>query len=158
MIPFIVGCALFMQMLDATVVATALPVMAQSLNSSVVRMNVAITSYLLAVAVFVPISGWAADRFGAKRVFLAAILLFTLSSIACAASQNIVQLVCARVIQGLAGAMMVPVGRIILLRKVPKTELLKAMAFLSLPALLGPLVGPPLGGFLVTYASWHWIF
>src|SRR3546814_10431603 len=87
---------------------------AQSLNSSVVRMNVAITSYLLAVAVFVPISGWAADRFGAKRVFLAAILLFTLSSIACAASQNIVQLVCARVIQGLAGAMMVPVGRIIL--------------------------------------------
>ncbi|WP_420374685.1 DHA2 family efflux MFS transporter permease subunit [Pollutimonas sp. H1-120] len=158
MIPFIVGCALFMQMLDATVVATALPVMAQSLNSSVVRMNVAITSYLLAVAVFVPISGWAADRFGAKRVFLAAILLFTLSSIACAASQNIGQLVFSRVIQGLAGAMMVPVGRIILLRKVPKTELLKAMAFLSLPALLGPLIGPPLGGFLVTYASWHWIF
>ncbi len=158
MIPFIVGCALFMQMLDATVVATALPVMAQSLNSSVVRMNVAITSYLLAVAVFVPISGWAADRFGAKRVFLAAILLFTLSSIACAASQNIGQLVLSRVIQGLAGAMMVPVGRIILLRKVPKTELLKAMAFLSLPALLGPLIGPPLGGFLVTYASWHWIF
>jgi len=158
MIPFIVGCALFMQMLDATVVATALPVMAQSLGSSVVRMNVAITSYLLAVAVFVPISGWAADRFGARRVFLAAILLFTLSSIACAASQNIGQLVVSRVIQGLAGAMMVPVGRIILLRKVPKTELLKAMAFLSLPALLGPVIGPPLGGFLVTYASWHWIF
>src|SRR3546814_11986712 len=110
MIPFIVGCALFMQMLDAPVVATALPVMAQSLNSSVVRMNVAITSYLLAVAVFVPISGWAADRLGAKRVFLAAILLFTPSSIACAASQNIVQLVCARVIQGLAGTTLVPVG------------------------------------------------
>src|SRR5690554_7579787 len=107
MIPFIVGCALFMQMLDATVVASALPVMAESLNSSVVRMNVAITSYLLAVAVFVPVSGWAADRFGAKRVFLAAILLFTLSSIACAASQSIGQLVFSRVIQGLAGAMMV---------------------------------------------------
>lgn len=147
-----------MQMLDSTVVATALPAMAVSLGSSVVRMNVAITSYLLAVAVFVPISGWAADRFGAKRVFIAAILLFTLSSVACAASQSIAQLVVSRVVQGLAGAMMVPVGRIILLRKIPKTELLKAMAFLSLPALLGPIIGPPLGGFLVTYASWHWIF
>lgn len=158
MIPFIVGCALFMQMLDSTVVATALPAMAVSLGSTVVHMNVAITSYLLAVAVFVPISGWAADRFGAKRVFIAAILLFTLSSVACAASQSIAQLVVSRVVQGLAGAMMVPVGRIILLRKIPKTELLKAMAFLSLPALLGPIIGPPLGGFLVTYASWHWIF
>src|SRR5690606_31941662 len=134
MIPLIVGCALFMQMLDSTVVATALPVMAQALDTTVVRMNVAITSYLLAVAVFVPVSGWAADRFGARKVFLPAILLFTLSSIACAASQTIGQLVVSRVIQGLAGAMMVPVGRIIMLRKVPKTELIKAMAFLSLPA------------------------
>ncbi len=158
MIPFIVGCALFMQMLDSTVVATALPAMAASLNESVVHMNVAITSYLLAVAVFVPVSGWAADRYGAKRVFIAAILLFTLSSIACAASQNLAELVVSRVAQGLAGAMMVPVGRIIMLRKVPKAELLKAMAFLSLPALLGPLIGPPVGGFLVTYMSWHWIF
>jgi EmrB/QacA subfamily drug resistance transporter len=158
MIPFIVGCALFMQMLDATVVATALPVMAQALGTTVVRLNVVITGYLLAVAVFVPISGWAADRFGAKRVFMAAILLFTLSSIACAASQNVTSLVVARVVQGMAGAMMVPVGRIILLRKIPKTELLRAMAFLSLPALLGPVIGPALGGFLVTYASWPWIF
>ncbi|GAB2885915.1 DHA2 family efflux MFS transporter permease subunit [Paralcaligenes ginsengisoli] len=158
MIPFIVGCALFMQMLDSTVVATALPVMATSLHSTPVQMNVAITSYLLATAVFVPISGWAADRFGAKRVFMAAILLFTLSSIGCAMSHNLAQLVVARIVQGMAGAMMVPVGRVIMLRKVPKTELLKAMAFLSLPALLGPVIGPPLGGFLVTYASWHWIF
>ncbi|MBV6306429.1 DHA2 family efflux MFS transporter permease subunit [Candidimonas humi] len=158
MIPFIVGCALFMQMLDSTVVATALPVMAGSLDSTPVKMNVAITSYLLATAVFVPISGWAADRFGAKRVFIAAILLFTLSSVGCAMSHNLTELVIARVVQGMAGAMMVPVGRIILLRKVPKTELLKAMSFLSLPALLGPVIGPPLGGFLVTYASWHWIF
>lgn len=147
-----------MQMLDSTVVATALPVMAQSLGVGVVRMNLVITSYLLAVAVFVPVSGWAADRFGSKRVFMAAILLFTLSSVACALSQSLPQLVISRVVQGMAGAMMVPVGRIILLRKVPKTELLKAMAFLSLPALLGPIMGPPLGGFLVTYASWHWIF
>jgi len=158
MIPFIVGCALFMQMLDSTVVATALPVMAEALDASVVDMNVIITSYMLAVAVFVPVSGWAADRFGARRVFTAAILLFTLSSIGCALAQSLPQLVAGRWMQGLAGAMMVPVGRIILLRKVPKDELLKAMAFLSLPALLGPLIGPPVGGFLVTYATWHWIF
>lgn len=137
MIPFIVGCALFMQMLDATVVATALPVMATAFDTTVVRMNITITSYLLAVAVFVPISGWAADRFGSRRVFVAAIALFTLSSIACAASQSLGQLVAARVVQGIVGAMMVPVGRIIMLRMVPKTELLRAMAFLSLPALLG---------------------
>jgi len=158
MIPFIVGCALFMQMLDATVVATALPVMAIALDTTPVKMNVTITSYLLALAVFVPISGWAADRFGARRVFLAAIVLFSLSSVACALSQTLWQLVASRTIQGAAGAMMVPVGRIILLRRTPKADLLKAMAFLSMPALLGPVIGPPLGGFLVTYASWPWIF
>src|SRR3546814_4354238 len=130
MIPFIVGCALFMQMLDSTVVATALPVMAQALGSTAVRLNVAITSYLLAVAVFVPVSGWAADRYGARRVFMAAIALFTLSSVACALSQNLTHLVLARIAQGIAGAMMVPVGRIILLRVVPKQDLLKAMSFL----------------------------
>lgn len=158
MIPFIVGCALFMQMLDSTVVATALPVMAEALNSTAVRLNVAITSYLLAVAVFVPVSGWAADRYGARRVFMAAIALFTLSSVACSLSQNLTHLVLARIVQGIAGAMMVPVGRIILLRVVPKKDLLKAMSFLSIPALLGPVIGPPLGGFMVTYMSWHWIF
>jgi len=158
MIPFIVGCALFMQMLDSTVVATALPVMAQALDTTPVKMNVSITSYLLALAVFVPISGWAADRFGARRVFITAIGLFALSSVACAFSQNLTQLVLARVVQGAAGAMMVPVGRVILLRITPKDQLLKAMSFLSMPALLGPIIGPPLGGFLVTYASWHWIF
>ncbi|CAM4383974.1 MFS transporter [Bordetella muralis] len=158
MIPFIVGCALFMQMLDSTVVATALPAMAQALGSTPVRLNVAITSYLLAVAVFVPVSGWAADRYGARRVFMAAIALFTLSSVACALSQNLIHLVLARIAQGIAGAMMVPVGRIILLRVVPKQDLLKAMSFLSIPALLGPVIGPPLGGFMVTYMSWHWIF
>jgi EmrB/QacA subfamily drug resistance transporter len=158
MIPFIVGCALFMQMLDSTVVATALPAMAVALDSTVVRLNLAITAYLLAVAVFVPISGWAADRYGAKRVFIAAIALFTLSSVACATAQTLTHLVIARVIQGIAGAMMVPVGRIILLRVVPKQDLLKAMSFLSIPALLGPIIGPPLGGFIVTYMSWHWIF
>lgn len=158
MIPYIVGCALFMQMLDSTVVATALPMIADSLGTDVIRTNTIITSYLLAVAVFVPISGWAADRFGARKVFITAIVLFTLSSLACAAAQTLNQLIAARIIQGTAGAMMVPVGRIILLRRVPKDQLLSAMAVLSLPALLGPIIGPPVGGFFATYMTWHWIF
>ncbi len=158
MLPFLVGCALFMQMLDSTVVTTALPTMAVTLGSDPVRLNVAITSYLLSVAVFVPISGWAADRFGARRVFITAIALFTLSSLTCALSRTLFELVLSRIAQGVGGAMMVPVGRIILLRTIPKHELLRAMAFLSIPALLGPMIGPPVGGFLVTYMSWHWIF
>ena len=158
LLPFIVGCALLMQMLDSTVVTTALPTMAADLGVEPVRLNIAITSYLLAVAVFVPISGWAADRYGARRVFIAAIALFTLSSLTCALSTTLTQLVLSRIVQGIGGAMMVPVGRIILLRTIPKSELLKAMAFLSMPALIGPMAGPPLGGLLVTYASWHWIF
>lgn len=157
-IPGIIGCALLMQMLDSTVVATALPAMGEAFGTSAVRMNVAITSYLLAVAIFVPLSGWASDRFGARRVFAAAVLLFTLSSVFCALAQSLVHLVIGRVVQGMAGAMMVPVGRVILLRAVPKSELVRAMSFLTMPALLGPMLGPPLGGVLVTYASWHWIF
>ena len=157
-LPFIVGCALFMQMLDATVVTTALPAMARALDSDPVSLNIAITSYLLSLAVFVPISGWAADRYGARKIFMIAIGLFTVSSLTCALSTSLFQLVCSRIAQGMGGAMMVPVGRIILLRTIPKHDLLRAMAFLSMPALIGPLIGPPLGGFLVTYASWHWIF
>ncbi len=158
MIPFLVGGALFMQMLDSTIVATALPAMAIALDTDPVQLNIAITSYLLAVAVFVPISGWAADRFGARRVFILAICIFTVSSLTCALSASVLQLTVSRTLQGVGGAMMVPVGRIILLRSFPKHELLKAMAFLSLPALVGPIIAPPLGGLLVTYASWHWIF
>ena len=157
-LPVIVGCALLMQMLDATVVTTALPTMARELGSNPIEMNLAITSYLISTAVFVPISGWAADRYGARKVFIAAIVLFSLSSLTCALSQTLTQLVISRIVQGLGGAMMVPVGRIILLRTIPKQELIKAMALLSMPALIGPMAGPPLGGFLVTYASWHWIF
>jgi EmrB/QacA subfamily drug resistance transporter len=157
-LPFIVGCALLMQMLDSTVVITALPAMARDLGSDPISMNITITSYLIAVAMFVPVSGWAADRYGARRVFIAAIVLFTLSSLTCALSSSLTQLVISRVVQGLGGAMMVPVGRIILLRTIPKHNLLNAMAFLSMPALIGPMAGPPLGGLLVTYASWHWIF
>ena len=157
-LPVIVGCALLMQMLDATVVTTALPTMARELGSNPIEMNLAITSYLISTAVFVPISGWAADRYGARKVFIAAIVLFSLSSLTCALSQTLTQLVMSRIVQGLGGAMMVPVGRIILLRSIPKHELIKAMALLSMPALIGPMAGPPLGGLLVTYASWHWIF
>lgn len=147
-----------MQMLDSTVVTTAMPAMAASLGTDPVSMNITITAYLLAAAVFVPISGWAADRFGARRMFITSVILFTLSSLTCALSGSLAELVAWRVIQGMGGAMMVPVGRILLVRGIPKYELLKAMAFLSIPGLIGPIVGPPLGGFMVTYATWHWIF
>ncbi|NLY63927.1 MAG: DHA2 family efflux MFS transporter permease subunit [Alcaligenaceae bacterium] len=158
LIPFIVGCALFMQMLDSSVVAMALPMMAETFNTSAVRMNIAITAYLISVAVFVPVSGWAADRFGAKLIFLLAIILFCLSSLGCSLAPDLDTFIISRFIQGLAGAMMVPVGRIIMLRTVPREQLLKATAFLSIPALLGPMIGPPLGGFIVTFTTWHWIF
>ena len=118
----------------------------------------AITCYLLSLAVFVPISGWTADRFGARRVFSAAIVVFTIGSIGCGLANSLWMLVAARIVQGIGGAMMVPVGRLILLKSFPKTELVRAMSYVSVPALIGPIMGPPLGGFIVTYASWRWIF
>jgi EmrB/QacA subfamily drug resistance transporter len=154
----IVACALFMQNLDSTVISTALPTMAHAFGEDPVRMNVALTSYLLSLAVFIPTSGWIADRFGAKRVFRAAIVVFTIGSVLCGLSPSLLALVGARVLQGFGGAMMVPVGRLVLLRTVPKSELVAAMAWLSTPALLGPVLGPPLGGFIVTYFSWPLIF
>ncbi len=157
-VPLIVGCALFMQMLDSTVLATALPAMAHSLNVDPVKMNVAITAYLLSAAVFVPVCGWAADRFGARRVFASAIALFVLSSAFCGIAQTLGQVVAGRAVQGFAGAMMVPVGRVVLLRTVKKSDLVRAMSFLSMPALLGPIMGPAVGGFMATYGSWRWIF
>jgi EmrB/QacA subfamily drug resistance transporter len=153
-----VSCALFMQSLDSTIIATALPTIARSIGESPLRLNVAITCYLLSLAVFVPISGWTADRFGPRRVFSAAIIVFTIGSIGCGLSQSLWMLVIARVVQGMGGAMMVPVGRLVLLRSVPKSELVRAMSWVSVPALIGPVMGPPLGGFIVTYASWRWIF
>ena len=154
----IVATALFMQNLDGTVVATALPTMARAFGSDPLHMNVALTSYLLALAVFIPMSGWMADRFGTRTVFRAAIGVFTLGSILCGASTSLPLLVGARIVQGIGGAMMVPVGRLLLLRSVAKNELVAAMAWLTVPALVGPIVGPPVGGFLVTYADWRWIF
>src|ERR1700692_2595737 len=158
LISLIVACAMFMQNMDSTVIATALPVIARSLNESPLRLNVAITCYLLSLAVFVPISGWTADRFGARRVFSAAIVVFTLGSIGCGLAQSLWMLVLARIVQGMGGAMMVPVGRLVLLRTVPKSELVRAMSYVSVPALVGPVIGPPLGGLIVTYGVWRWIF
>ena len=158
MTALIVAFALLMQNLDGTVVATALPAMARSFGADPLHMNLALTSYLLSLAVFIPVSGWMADRFGSRTVFRAAIGVFTVGSILCGQSMNLPMLVVSRIVQGLGGAMMVPVGRLLLLRSVAKSELVAAMAWLTTPALIGPVIGPPLGGFLVTYANWRWIF
>jgi EmrB/QacA subfamily drug resistance transporter len=158
LIALIVACALFMQNLDGTVIATALPAMAQTFGADPVHMNVALTSYLLSLAVFIPASGWTADRFGARTVFRAAIAVFTLGSVLCGRAESLDFLVLSRILQGAGGAMMVPVGRLVMLRTTPKHELVGAMAWLSAPALIGPVIGPPLGGFLVTYVDWRWIF
>jgi EmrB/QacA subfamily drug resistance transporter len=156
--PMIIGCALFMQTLDSTIISTALPTMAHSLREDPVTLNLAITAYLLSAAVFLPISGWAADRFGAKNVFRVAIVTFALSSLFCGLAHNLPELVIARMVQGMGGAMMAPVGRLVLLKSVPKSELVQAMSYLTMPAMLGPILGPPVGGFIVTYFSWRWIF
>jgi EmrB/QacA subfamily drug resistance transporter len=157
-VAMIVASAIIMQQIDSTVITTALPQMAISLQTDPVRLSVAVTAYLLSLAVFVPVSGWAADRFGGRTVFRAAIALFTLGSILCGMSGNVIELTAARVLQGLGGAMMVPVGRLVLFRSVDKAQLIGTMAYLQVPAQLGPVLGPPIGGFITTYFSWRWIF
>ncbi len=158
LIPLTVACALFMENFDSTVLSTSLPAIAASLGENPLTLSLAITAYLLSLAVFIPVSGWAADRYGARTVFRAAIVVFTLGSIACGFSDTLLELVAARLLQGAGGAMMVPVGRLVLLRSVPRSDLVCAMAWFTVPALVGPLVGPPLGGFLTTYLHWRWIF
>ncbi|MBW7983439.1 multidrug transporter subunit MdtD [Enterobacillus tribolii] len=155
---WIVAFGFFMQTLDTTIVNTALPSMAASLNESPLHMQSVIVSYVLTVAVMLPASGWLADRFGVKRVFFSAIVLFTLGSLFCARAETLDQLIMARVLQGVGGAMMVPVGRLTVMKIVPRDQYMAAMTFVTLPGQIGPLVGPTLGGFLVQYASWHWIF
>ena len=157
-VSLIVASAMFMEQLDGTVLATALPTMARSFHADPLHMNVALTSYLLTLAMFIPASGRLADRFGSRTVFRGAIALFTLGSIACAQAQSLGFLVLARLLQGTGGALMSPVGRLVLLRVVSKAELVRAMAWLMIPATIGPILGPPVGGFIVTYLSWHWIF
>ena len=157
-IALIVASAMFMEQLDATVLSTALPTMARDFQVSAPGMSVALTSYLLSLAIFIPASGKAADRFGSRQVFRAAIVVFTLGSILCAQAPNLPCLVAARLFQGLGGAMMLPVGRLVLMRSVERREMVSAMQWLLVPALIGPILGPPFGGFIVAHADWRWIF
>ncbi|MDH3742568.1 MAG: MFS transporter [Hyphomicrobiales bacterium] len=158
LIPLVVASALFMENMDASVIATSLPAIARDLGEDPVILKLALTSYLLSLAVFIPISGWCADRFGARPVFQTAIVVFIGSSIACAMSGSLFELIMARAAQGVGGAMMMPVGRLIMLRAVPKTRMIDAMAYLTIPALMAPVIGPPLGGYLTTFHDWRWIF
>ncbi len=157
-VPLIIAVALLMENLDASVLATALPQIARDFGSDPIHLKLVLTTYLLALAVFIPASGWVADRYGARVVFRWAIVVFAAGSIACGLSQGLTQLVFARLLQGVGGAMMVPVGRLILLRAVPRKGLVAALAWLTVPALIGPVLGPPLGGYITTYWDWRWIF
>jgi EmrB/QacA subfamily drug resistance transporter len=157
-VALIIACAMFMEALDATVLATALPTMARDFGVRAAEMSVALTAYLLALAMFIPASGAAADRFGARQVFRAAIALFVLGSLACGLAPSLTTITLARFVQGIGGAMMMPVGRLVLLRSVAKRDMVSAMSWLIVPALIGPILGPPLGGFIVAYLDWRWIF
>ncbi len=154
----IIAVSLFMQNIDSTVIATGLPAMAKSFNADPLHMSVTLTSYLISLSVFIPASGWVADHFGSKRVFRAAILIFTIASVLCGLATSLWFMVAARILQGLGGAMMVPVGRLVLLRSVSKKQMIAAMSWLTMPALVGPILGPPLGGFIVTFFSWRLVF
>jgi EmrB/QacA subfamily drug resistance transporter len=157
-VPLIVAVALFMENMDSTVIATSLPAIARAIGTNPLALKLAVTSYLLSLAICIPASGWTADRFGGRNVFCAAIGVFILGSIGCALSHSLAEFVLARIVQGMGGAMMTPVGRLIMVRSIDKKLLLNAMSLLTMPALIGPICGPPLGGFITTYASWHWIF
>src|SRR5471030_877105 len=157
-LPWVVAIAFFMQSLDGTILNTALPAMALDLAENPLRMQGVIIAYMLTVALLIPASGWIADRFGTKKIFFGAILLFSLGSLLCALSPNLTMLIGSRVIQGLGGALMLPVGRLVVLRAYPRSELVRIMGFITIPGLLGPLMGPTTGGWMVQYLSWHWIF
>jgi EmrB/QacA subfamily drug resistance transporter len=157
-LPWLVAIGFFMQTLDGTILNTALPAMAADLNESPLRMQSVVIAYMLTVALLIPASGWLADRLGTRRVFAGAIALFGLGSLACALAPSLPLLVAARVLQGIGGALMLPVGRLAILRAFPRELLLRALAFVTIPGLVGPLVGPTLGGWLVEVASWHWVF
>ncbi len=158
LLPLIIATALFMENTDSTVISTSLPAIAEDLGADPIALKLALTSYLISLAIFIPISGWMADRFGARTVFTAALGVFMAGSLACAAANSLEGFVIARFAQGMGGAMMVPVGRLVLLRSVPRSEIVQALATLTIPALVGPVVGPPLGGFITHYFDWRWIF
>jgi EmrB/QacA subfamily drug resistance transporter len=157
-VSLIVAMAFFMQGLDTTAVNTAIPTMAHSFNTDVVHLSAGVTSYLIALAIFIPVSGWIADRYGTRKVFCLSIILFVLASALCGLSQNLTQFIAFRIFQGMAGAMMTPVGRLAVLKTTPKEKLVTAMAYITWPALVAPILGPLVGGYLTTYWSWHWIF
>lgn len=157
-VSLIVAIAFFMQNLDTTAVNTAIPAMARSFGVDVVHLSAGVTSYLIALAIFIPVSGWIADRFGTRNVFCSAIVLFILSSALCGSSQTLPQFVIFRIMQGMAGAMMTPVGRLAVLKTTPKENLVTAIAYITWPGLIAPILGPLVGGYLTTYWTWHWIF
>ncbi|MFP8895269.1 MULTISPECIES: MFS transporter [Chryseobacterium] len=157
-LPLILATAIFMQMLDSTILNTSLPAIAKDLNESPLNMQNAIISYVLTLAVFMPASGFLADRFGTKKIFIFSLVLFSLGSLFCSLSQNLTHLVISRVVQGVGGSLMTPVGKLALIKTFDKNELLKAMNFAIIPALIGPVLGPLVGGYMVDYLSWHWIF
>jgi EmrB/QacA subfamily drug resistance transporter len=158
LIPLIVASALFMENMDSTVIATSLPAIAADIGQNPLALKLALTSYLVSLAVFIPISGWIADRYGSRTVFASAIVVFVLGSVACAMCSTLLAFVIARFVQGMGGAMMVPVGRLVLMRAVPKNEYVAALNYLTIPALLGPVMGPALGGAITLYFHWRWIF
>jgi len=158
LIPVIIGSATLMQTLNATVITNALPAMARAFDVEPLRLNIAITVYLLSAAIFLPLSGWLADRFGARRVFMSSIVLYAAGSAACGFTHELWQLILFRFLQGAAGATLLPVGRLVLLRTTPKSELVGALSVVTMPSLLGPVVGPVIGGAIVTFADWRWIF
>ena len=158
MLLWLVALGFFMQTLDATIVNTALPAMARSLGESPLRMQSVVVAYLLTMAMLIPATGWVADRFGTRRVYVGAIVLFVIGSVLCALAPDLTLLVAARVVQGAGGALLLPVGRLVVLRTFPRERFLQAMSFVAIPGLVGPLIGPTLGGWLVEVASWHWIF
>src|SRR4029078_4317664 len=157
-VPLIVAVALFMENMDSTIIATSLPAIAADIGANPLALKLAVPSSLLSLAVFIPASGWVADRFGARTVFRAAIGVFVIGSIGCALSGSLTDFVIARIVQGIGGAMMTPVGRMVLVRTISKRDLVGAMVWVTTPALVGPVLGPPVGGFITTYATWHWIF
>src|SRR6185369_14368838 len=157
-LPWLVATVLFMEQLDSTIVNTAVPAMAASLQVTPLSLKAVVTSYILSLAVCIPVSGWMADRFGTRRVFSSAVAIFTVASVLCGLSVNVPMLVAARILQGIGAAMMMPVGRLTIIRTFPKAELLVAMNFVIIPALIGPLLGPTVGGLIVHWLSWREIF